>query len=54
MIQDVLADNDPDFDPKEYDLRGKVQRRAERVLEAYRHSEHEPIRNYLRGMGEIS
>lgn len=51
MIQDVLADNDPDFDPKEYDLRGKVQRRAERVLEAYRHSEPEPIRNYLRGKG---
>ena len=51
MIQNVLAENDPDFDPVEYDLKSRVQRRASRVLEAYRLKGFEPIRNYLNGTG---
>ena len=51
LIQDALAENDPDFDVKEYDLKGRVQRRASRVLEAYSKDNSELIRNYLSGKG---
>ena len=51
MLQDVLTENDPDFDPKEYDLKSRVQRRATRVLEAYSRDNPEHIRNYLSGKG---
>ena len=51
MLQDVLTENDPDFDPKEYDLKSRVQRRAVRVLEAYSRDNPELIRNYINGKG---
>ena len=54
MLQDVLAENDPGFDIKEYDLKGRVQRRASRVLEAYSRDNPECIRDYLNGKGSYN
>lgn len=51
ILYDVLAEKDPGFDPKEYDLKRRVQRRAERVLEAYSRDDPALIRNYLKGKG---
>lgn len=47
----ILSAADPDFDASEYDIRGKVQRRAVRVLEKYSRDNPESIRAYLKGEG---
>ena len=54
MIQDVLAENDPDFDIKEYDLKSRVQRRAVRVLEAYSRDNAAAVRDYMNGKGNYA
>lgn len=54
MLENVLAENDPDFDPKKYDLKSRAQRRAARALEAYCRDTPELIRNYLNGKGNYA
>ncbi|NLT09668.1 MAG: DUF4132 domain-containing protein [Ruminococcus sp.] len=54
LMQDVLAENDPDFDPKEFDLKSRIQRRAARILESYSSDNPKLIRDYLNGNGSYA
>lgn len=54
FMQEVLAENDPDFDPEEYDLKSRIQRRAAGILEAYSSDAPELIGDYLNGKGSYA
>lgn len=54
LLQTIIAENDPEFDIKEYGLKSRIQRRAVRVLEAYSRDNASAVRDYMSGKGNYA